>query len=70
MSEQQSQKRGLASESQKEQRARDGYAPIPPSNQVAGAFGSPGSETPTDQDQSLGLDGRKRQSQPAATTGA
>jgi hypothetical protein len=65
MSEQQSQKRGLASESQKEQRARDGYAPIPPSNPVAGAFGNPESDTPTDQDQSLGLDERKRQSQTA-----
>jgi hypothetical protein len=45
--------------------ARDGYAPILPSNPVAGAFGDPGSDTPTDQDQSLGLDERKRQSQPA-----
>ena len=65
MSEQQSQKRGLASESQKEQRARDGYAPIPPSNQVAGAFGNPESETPTDQDQSLRLEEKRRQRQEA-----
>ena len=39
MSEQQSKKRGLKSESQKEEKARDAYEPIPPSNPVRGAFG-------------------------------
>ncbi|HEY6230697.1 MAG TPA: hypothetical protein VIW64_05505 [Pyrinomonadaceae bacterium] len=52
MSEQQSQKRGLVSEAQKTERARDGYAPIPPSNPVAGAFGESKGH-PTDQDTAL-----------------
>ncbi len=39
MSEQQSQKRGVRSEGQKEEKARDRYAPIPPANPVGGAFG-------------------------------
>jgi hypothetical protein len=39
MGEQQSQKHGLRSESQKEEKARDAYKPIPPSNPVSGAFG-------------------------------
>ena len=42
MSEQQSQKRGVRSDAQKTERARDGYEPIPPSNPVAGAFGDNG----------------------------
>lgn len=53
MSEQHSQKRGLVSEAQKTERARDGYAPIPPSNPVAGAFGEAERDTPTDQDMAL-----------------
>ena len=53
MSEQQSQKRGVRSEAQKEERARDGYAPIPPANAVEGAFGEHERTTPTDQDVSL-----------------
>jgi hypothetical protein len=39
MGEQQSQKRGVRSEAQKEEKARDSYAPIPPANAVGGAFG-------------------------------
>jgi hypothetical protein len=46
----QSQKRGVKSEAQKTDRARDGYAPIPPANPVAGAFGEHKRDTPTDQD--------------------
>lgn len=53
MSEQQSQKRGLVSEAQKTERARDGYAPIPPSNPVAGAFGEAERNTQTVQDTAL-----------------
>ena len=53
MSEQQSHKRGVVSEAQKTERARDGYAPIPPSNPVAGAFGGAERDTPTDQDTAL-----------------
>ena len=53
MSEQHSQKRGLVSEAQKTERARDGYAPIPASNPVAGAFGEAERDIPTDQDTAL-----------------
>jgi hypothetical protein len=53
MDEQQSQKRGVRSEAQKEERARDGYAPIPPANPVAGAFGERKRTTPSDADVSL-----------------
>jgi hypothetical protein len=53
MSQQQSQKRGVVSDAQKTERARDGYAPIPPSNPVAGAFGDNERDTPTDQDTAL-----------------
>ncbi len=49
MDEQQSQKSGVRSEAQKQDRARDGYAPIPPANPVAGAFGEHKRDTPTDQ---------------------
>jgi len=53
MSEQQSQKHGARSEAQKTERAREGYAPIPPSNAVAGAFGYRERETQTDHDAML-----------------
>ena len=39
MGEQQSQKRGIRSEAQKEAGTRDGYTPTPASTPVAGAFG-------------------------------
>ena len=60
MGEQQSQKRGVRSEAQKEVRARQSYAPIPPANPVGGAFGERNRDTPTDQDLSL-ADNTKRQ---------
>jgi hypothetical protein len=53
MSEQQSQKTGIRSDAQKNDRARDGYDPIPPSNPVAGAFGDRERPTPTDRDTAL-----------------
>ena len=60
MSEQESQKRGLRSESQKGAAARDAYAPIPPANQVGGAFGENRSDTPTDEDLALSLAEKER----------
>jgi hypothetical protein len=60
MGEQQSQKRGLRSESQKEEGARDPYAPVAPANPVAGAFGDHKRDTPTDQDVSLSADDRSQ----------
>ena len=51
--EQQSQKRGIRSDAQKQDRAREGYDPIPPANPVAGAFGEHKRDTPTDQEVSL-----------------
>jgi hypothetical protein len=67
MSEQQSQKRGVVSDAQKTERARDGYAPIPPGNPVAGALGE-SERHPTDQDTALqqiekNSAGEKRESQ-------
>ena len=62
MGEQQSQKRGVRSEGQKLDRAREGYDPLPASQPVAGAFGEHSSSTATDQDVALRLDekhGRK-----------
>ena len=55
MGEQQSQKRGVRSTAQKEDRARDAYAPVPPSNPVGGAFGDRERKTPSDEDVSLSL---------------
>ena len=49
----QSQKSGVRSEAQKADRARDGYAPVPPANPVPGAFGEHKRDTPTDQDTAL-----------------
>jgi hypothetical protein len=53
MSEQQSQKTGVRSDAQKNDRARDGYNPIPPANPVAGAFGDRERDTPTDRETAL-----------------
>lgn len=61
MSEQQSQKRGVRSDAQKTDRARDGYEPIPPSNPVAGAFSEHDRNTPTDQDLALDLSTKRQQ---------
>ena len=56
MSEQPSQKEGLRSSAQKEERARDAKAPLPASNPVAGAFGEREQPAPTDQETSLDVD--------------
>ena len=54
MSEQQSQKRGLRSEAQKEYEAReDPYDPKPSSNAVGGAFGNREKERQSDQELAL-----------------
>lgn len=48
MGEQQSQKRGLRSAAQKEDSARDAYAPIPATTDVGGAFGNRKRDMPSD----------------------
>jgi hypothetical protein len=53
MDEQQSQKRGVRSEAQKEEKARDSYGPIPPANPVGGALGERRHDAPTDEDLAL-----------------
>ena len=53
MGEQHSQKQGLKSSAQKEDRARDAYAELPASSRVAGAFGKKQRSTPTDEELSL-----------------
>jgi hypothetical protein len=57
--EQQSQKTGVKSDAQKQQRAREGYDPIPPSNPVAGAHGEHRPDRASDQEVSLGIDHRE-----------
>lgn len=59
MEEQQSQKRGIRSEKQKMERAREGYEPIPPAQPVAGAFGGRTGDTATDQDVALRPDEKR-----------
>ena len=61
MVQQESQKRGLVSEGQKEEKARDADAPIPPSNPVIGAFGDKRRDTPTDKDLSLSIKEKRRE---------
>jgi hypothetical protein len=58
--EQQSQKRGVRSDAQKQDRAREGYDPIPPANPVAGAFGEHRPDRASDEEVSLGIDHRKQ----------
>jgi hypothetical protein len=53
MGEQYSQKQGLKSSAQKEDRARDAYAELPAGSRVAGAFGKKQRSTPTDDELSL-----------------
>jgi hypothetical protein len=55
----QSQKTGLRSDAQKQDRARQGYDPLPASNPVAGAFGEHKPDRASDQEVSLGVDHRK-----------
>ncbi|HLM24544.1 MAG TPA: hypothetical protein VK274_05770 [Pyrinomonadaceae bacterium] len=59
MEEQQSQKTGIRSDAQKQQRAREGYDPIPPAQPVAGAFGEHKPDRTSDQDASLDINTRK-----------
>ena len=59
MSKQQSQKRGLRSEAQKEDAARDAYEPIPASSQVGGAFGKRDDGALSDEDLSLSLEEKR-----------
>ena len=59
MEEQQSQKTGIRSDAQKQQRAREGYDPLPASNPVAGAFGEHKPDRESDVDASLDLNTRK-----------
>ena len=58
MGEQQSRKRGLRSAAQKEARARDADAPIPPSNPVGGAFGDSSPKRQSDEELSLWFEER------------
>lgn len=60
MEEQQSQKTGIRSDAQKQNRAREGYDPIPPAQPVAGAFGEHKPDRTSDQDASLDINTRKR----------
>jgi hypothetical protein len=53
MGEQQSKKRGVKSEAQKETSARDAYAELPASARVAGAFGDPRPDRTSDQEVAL-----------------
>jgi len=55
----QSQKRGLKLDAQKQRRAREGYDPIPPANEVAGASGEHRPNRTTDQDASLDVNTKK-----------
>ncbi|HEX6728738.1 MAG TPA: hypothetical protein VF074_01950 [Pyrinomonadaceae bacterium] len=56
---QESQKRGIRSDAQKQQRARKGYDPIPPSNEVGGAFGRHEPDRQSDEDLSLSLNEKR-----------
>ena len=60
MDQQQSQKSGVKSEAQKQDRARQGYDPIPPANPVAGAYGEHKRDTPNDQETALDQATEKR----------
>ena len=66
MSEQQSKKRGVRSDAQKQARAREGYEPIPPSQPVARAFGDQQSAQQSDQDLALQVDEKTRRQEQAA----
>ena len=57
----QSQKRGVRSDAQKLDRAREGYDPIPPANPVAGAFGEHKGDTADDQEVSLNKANRRKE---------
>ena len=59
MEEQQSQKTGVRSDAQKQNRAREGYDPLPASKPVAGAFGEHKPDRVSDQETSLDINTRK-----------
>ena len=59
MEEQQSQKTGVRSDAQKQNRAREGYDPLPASQPVAGAFGEHKPDRTSDRDMSLDTNTRK-----------
>jgi hypothetical protein len=63
MSEQKSNKRGVRSEAQKEDRARDAYAELPASAQAAGAFGKQSPDRTSDEDLALALDEKRARSE-------
>jgi hypothetical protein len=56
MSEQLSQKRGVRSSAQKEDRARNQYEEMPASSQVAGAHGNTKPQKASDKDVALAMD--------------
>ena len=62
MEEQQSQKTGVRSDAQKQNRAREGYDPLPASQPVAGAFGKHKPDRISDQDASLDKNTRPNKS--------
>ena len=59
MAEQQSNKRGVRSEAQKEDETRDAYAELPASSQVAGAFGKQNPDRTSDKDLAFALDEKR-----------
>jgi hypothetical protein len=63
MGEQQSNKRGVRSEAQKEDQARDAYSELPASAQVAGAFGKPNPDRTSDEETALTLDEKRARSE-------
>jgi hypothetical protein len=70
MAEQLSQKRGLKSSAQKEDRARNQYDELPASSQVAGAHGSTKPHKASDKDVALAMDEQrvKREREEAGET--
>ena len=68
MGEQHSQKQGLKSSAQKEDRARDAYAELPASSRVAGAFGKNRRSTPSDDELSLAMAAKGSEYQRQART--
>ena len=59
MEEQQSKKTGVRSDAQKQDRAREGYDPLPASQPVAGAFGEHKPDRVSDRKASLDLNNRQ-----------
>ena len=70
MSEQNSQKRGTRSDTQKTATARSDYEPIPPANPVAAASGQQQPQKQTDQDLAHSMDEKRRQAERPDDTNA